>query len=186
MLRPIHSAALLTVAALAFTAPARADAQRVDSPVRVGIGGGVAFPNGDIARGMHGGYSVSGVITIDPPRWPVGFEVSGTLYGFSPRGDNINGQVMSVTGSVLVPVAGVIGKPYLIGGVGYYNTQWPVTGPLDAERDFGVHAGIGTKVGNGRREFHIQARFHEVFAENGIDGRPRSREIIPLSFVFVL
>jgi hypothetical protein len=155
------------------------------SPVRVGVGGGFTFPNGDIAAGSYGGINILAFATITPDNWPVGFEIDGAYHWFSGKDRDIEARVMSVTGGVMVPVAGVLGEPYLLAGAGYYNTQGTTTGPVDAERDFGAYGGLGIKFTQKQFEFRIEARVHEIFAGKGADGRSRSRELIPLTFGIV-
>ena len=155
------------------------------SPVRVGIGSGFTFPNGDVAAGSYGGINLFAFATITPHNWPVGFEIDGAYHWFSGKDRDTEARVMSVTGGVMVPVAGVLGEPYLLAGAGYYNTQGSTTGPVDAERDFGAYGGLGIKFTQKQLELRIEARVHEIFAEKGPDGRSRSRELIPITFGIV-
>ena len=89
---------------------------------------------------------------------------------------------MAVTGGITIPIPSTYAKPYLMAGAGYYNTQGPTTGAVDAERDLGGYGGVGIRFRNARSEFHMKATFHEIFADRDPSGRVRSRELIPISF----
>jgi len=171
--------ALLAGAALAFAPPA-ADAQ---TPIRVGVGGGISMPVGDIAKTSSSGINLVASLTYDPRRLPVGFEANAAYHNFAPagKGDD-NSFVMAVTGGITIPIASTFAKPYLMAGAGYYNTQGPTTGAVDAERDLGGYGGVGIRFRNARSEFHVKATFHEIFADRDPSGRVRSRELIPISF----
>jgi hypothetical protein len=172
---------LVVMASLAFPHGLRAQSP-VTSPVRVGFGAGLTFPNGDIAAESTSGVNLLAFATIMPARWPVGFVVDGGYHIFATSGGAKSSRVMSVTGGVVIPVAGTLGDPYIAAGAGYYNTQGPTTGSVDAERDFGAYGGLGIKFTRERFELRVEARVHEIFAEKAADGRSRSRELIPLTF----
>ncbi len=177
------SAALSICAATVF-APLPADAQ---APVRLGLGGGISMPVGDIAKTSISGINLNATLSYDPPRLPIGFEANATYHNFAPKGkDNDNSFIMAVTGGITIPIAGTLGTPYLMGGVGYYNTQGPTTGDVDAERDFGGYGGIGIRFQGKKAQFHVKAAFQEIFAGKSSAGVTRSRELIPNSYTVVL
>ena len=173
-----------SIAIVALTsAPIRAAAQ---APVRLGLGGGVSLPVGDIAQTSHSGINLNATLSYDP-KLPIGFEANASYHNFTPKGKTErNSFIMSVTGGITIPIAGTLGKPYLMGGVGYYNTQGPTTGATDAERDFGGYGGVGIRFRGSKAEYHVKAVFHEIFAGKNAAGVTRSREVIPLSFTVVL
>lgn len=176
-------ASLLIGAALAAV-PLRGDAQ---TPIRVGLGGGISMPVGDIAKTSNSGINLVGSLTYDPRRLPIGFEASAAYHNFVAK-ENAGGNsfIMAVTGGITVPIAGTIGKPYLMAGVGYYNTQGPTTGAVDAERDLGAYGGIGIRFQSPRVQYHVRVGFHEIFADRDTFGRVRSRELIPISIAVIL
>ena len=181
------------VAALALSvAPSALHAQasappRAAAPVRLGLGGGFTLPVGDIGQLTNGGINLSASLAWDPARVPVGFDVEGTYHNFAPKdGAERNSHVMSVTGGIRIPIAGTLGEPYLMAGVGYYNTQGPATGATDAERDLGGYGGVGIKFRTEKMQVHVRAGFHEIIAEKDGAGRSRSRELIPITLTIVL
>jgi hypothetical protein len=155
--------------------------------VRLGLGGGFTMPVGDIGDLTYGGINLAASLAYDPARFPVGFDVEATYHNFAPKDKaERNSHVMSVTGGIRIPIAGTLGEPYLMAGIGYYNTQGPATGATDAERDLGGYGGVGIRFRTAKMQVHMRAGFHEIIAERDGAGRSRSRELIPISFTIVL
>ncbi len=174
-------AALLTVSVISVPLAAAAQA-----PIRVGLGGGISMPVGDIAKTSNSGINLTASLNYDP-KLPIGFEANASYHNFAPKGrSDGNSFIMAVTGGITIPISGTLGKPYLMGGVGYYNTQGPTTGATDAERDVGGYGGVGIRFRGRKADFHVKAVFHEIFAGKNAAGVTRSREMIPLSFTVVL
>ena len=184
-MRPMHRVLTTIVAALAIASvPATLHAQ---APVKLGLGAGFTMPVGDISESTYGGVNLNASLTWDPPRAPIGFEAIATYHNFAPKDKSQpNAHVMALTGGITIPISGTLGQPYLMAGVGYYNTQGPLTGPVDAERDFGGYGGVGVRVDTPKMQVHVRAGFHEIIAGKDVNGRSRSRELIPLSFTIVL
>ena len=192
-MRPCIFRVTTIVAALAlFAAPSvgqaqSASASRAVAPVRLGLGGGFTMPVGDIADLTYGGINLAASLAYDPARFPVGFDVEATYHNFTPKDKAArNSHVMAITGGIRIPIAGTLGEPYLMAGIGYYNTQGPATGATDAERDLGGYGGVGIRFRTQKMQVHMRAGFHEIIAERDGAGRSRSRELIPISFTVVL
>ncbi len=194
-MRPcIRASAIAAAALVLIAAPATLDAQTdvarqatPVTPIRLGLGGGFTLPVGDVGELTYGGINLAASLAWDPARFPLGFDVEATYHNFAPKDKaQRNSHVMAVTGGIRIPIAGTLGEPYLMAGVGYYNTQGPATGATDAERDFGGYGGVGIKFRTDKLQLHMRAGFHEIFAERDGAGRSRSRELIPISFTIVL
>jgi hypothetical protein len=178
-----YLASVLAMTAL-VSLPATLDAQ---TPIRVGLGGGLSMPVGDIAKTSMTGINLSASLTYEPRRLPFGFELGATYHNFVKSEDApANSFVMAATGGITIPITGTIGKPYLMLGGGYYNTQGPTTGEVDAERDLGAYGGVGIRFQASRVQFDVKAAFHEIFADRDTAGRVRSRELIPISISVIL
>jgi hypothetical protein len=176
-----------TTFVLAIAATAAPVALQAQGPVRLGLGGGFTLPVGDLGESTYGGINLQASLTWDPPRFPVGFEANAAYHNITPKEKTArNSHVMALTGGITIPIAGTLGDPYLMAGVGYYNTQGPTTGPVDAERDFGGYGGVGIRFNADKFQLHMRAGFHEIFAGKDVNGRTRSRELIPISFTIVL
>lgn len=192
-MRPCIRSFTMVVAALALSAvPMISNAQSpvggaVTAPVRLGLGGGFTLPVGDIADLTNGGVNLAASLSWDPARFPVAFDVEGTYHNFASKDQSQrNSHIMAVTGGIRIPIAGTLGEPYLMGGIGYYNTQGPTTGATDAERDLGGYGGVGIRFKTRNLQMHVRAAFHEIIAEKDRLGRSRSRELIPITFTIVL
>ncbi len=63
-------------------------------------------------------------------------------------------------------------RPYLIGGVGLYNSKLTgddVPDNTDGSTDFGLNAGAGFDFQAGAAALFVEGRFHKVFADGDID-----------------
>ena len=191
-MRPCIRSLTMVVAAVALVAApsissAQAPVAGSAAPLRLGLGAGFTLPVGDIADLTHGGVNLAAALSWDPVRFPVAFDIEGTYHNFAPKDKaQRNSHVMAVTGGIRIPIAGTLGEPYLMGGIGYYNTQGPTTGATDAERDVGGYGGVGIRFRARGMQMHVRAAFHEIFAERDGGGRSRSRELIPITFTIVL
>lgn len=182
----IRAGILASTVAIAILATSP-DAAAAQVPIRVGLGGGITMPVGDIAKTSDSGINLVASASFDPARLPFGFEAAASYHNFAPKkGAGDNSFIMAVTGGITIPIAGTVGEPYLMGGIGYYNTQGPTTGATDAERDIGGYGGIGIRFRTDKMQFHVKAAFHEIFAEKNAEGVTRSRELVPVSFTIVL
>jgi hypothetical protein len=181
----IHRSIAVSAAVLGLAlSPVAVAAQ---APLRLGLGGGISTPVGDIAETSSVGVNFIASLTYTPPRLPFGMEIDATFHNFAAKADGgRNSHVMSVTGGITIPIAGTIGQPYLFGGAGYYNTQGPMTETTDAERDLGAYGGVGIRWKTSKAQFHVRAGFHEIFAEKSASGKVRSREMIPISIGVIL
>lgn len=151
---------LTAFAALALTATVASaqDMAAAVRPVTFGISAGVAIPTGDFADEQIGaaktGYQVAGHVGFVPAMLPVGLRFDGTWGQHKIEGvdvDNANYKMWSIAGNAVLQVPGMImAKPYLVGGLGYYNLQVDVDEVADEEVDdddggLGFQIGIGTK-----------------------------------------
>jgi hypothetical protein len=83
----------------------------------------------------------------------------------------LNGNVVFNLGA---DTAGKTVTPYIMGGVGYYNTSYNVVatgGTLTSSgnihaNSLGVNAGLGLHIGKGRLSGFIESRYHYVFVGN--------------------
>lgn len=192
-MRPSIRSLVVAVAAVTLSAGTAsvhaqaATASPASAPIRLGLGGGFTLPVGDIGDLTNGGINLAASLAWDPARLPVGFDVEGTYHNFAPKETaDRNSRVLAVTGGIRIPIAGTLGEPYVMAGVGYYNTQGPATGATDAERDIGGYGGVGIRFRTQRLQVHLRAAFHEIIAEKDGEGRSRSRELIPITFTIVL
>jgi hypothetical protein len=153
------------------------------------LGGGVGVPldnfDDEAKLGWHGIAAVSFV----PDGWPVGIQIDGSYQQFSLEDDTFVGfsglknRLLMGTGNIVFKFKSSeesTFRPYLIGGVGVYNSK--VTGSDDpgdvlpgGETNFGLNAGAGFDFKAGGAGLFIEGRFHDIF-DDGADTK-----FIPIS-----
>ena len=171
MNRFVRSSFAVVAAALAFSA-AEAQAQ-----IGFSIAGGPSFATGDFGDPLDMGYHAKVAAAFSLPMIPIGLEADGmwTRFNYSDVDDAhvqiLNGSLNAV---INLPTPGI--TPYIIGGVGYYNTKVEL-GTLDGDsNDFGLNVGAGVRMGLvGLGGVFAEARLHNIFGEND------SARFIPVS-----
>lgn len=164
---------LVMCGVVAAVAAGRASAQM---PVSFGVGGGVTIPTGSSSDDLKTGWHGTALVRFKPAASPVGFQIDGMYQrlGFTDETEAAIGegkaQIINGTANVVFsfPVSEETRfRPYLIGGVGLYNTKFKLDSGIDTESDtdFGINAGAGFDVGFGGGTFFVEGRFHNVFTE---------------------
>ena len=171
---------MLAVAAFALMAPvAMAQAQ-----LKFGIGAGASVPNGDFADVNEMGYHFLATAGIKPPLAPVGFRVDGMFNQFNYKSSILDGESLRIMGlnanAILSMPGAVVLSPYLIGGVGMYNSKASVSGSSSSS-DLGVNIGGGISFGLAGFGAFAEIRLHDVMADNGSGGTTHMR-FIPITF----
>ena len=171
---------MLAVAAFALMAPvAMAQAQ-----IQFGVAAGASIPNGDFSQTNETGYHLMATAGIHPPASPVGFRVDGMWNQFNFKSTIASGESIRILGlnanAVLAMPGAVVLSPYAIGGVGMYNSKASQTGATSSN-DMGVNIGAGVKFGLAGFGAFAEARFHNVFVDNGTGGSSSLR-FIPITF----
>ena len=155
--------AMLTV--LSFAGVAGLSAQE---GIKVGIGGGAQLPTGDYGDFDKMGWLIGGDVTYWLTGAPVGIRAD-VQYAQTSHKNNIDGNSKVLGG--LAEVVYAFGtsadqlRPYILGGVGYYQVKVEVTGFGSAEESkvgFGGGAGVAFKVGTGTTRFFIEGKFVSV------------------------
>lgn len=147
-------------ASLALTAAHAAAQVGGVNPLGFGVSAGAAIPTGDAGKVLKTGYSVDGIVTVRMPTLPVSLrgEVGYTRFdvksGLLGNGDQANLRFISgVVNLVYTFSAGptAVVRPYLIGGVGLYNsrgsaTSGGVTTTSQTQNDLGLNGGVGFEI----------------------------------------
>ncbi len=141
------------------------------------LGGGVTLPLSDFGEVASTGFHGLAAVSFQPANFPVGIQVDGMFHRFGMDDDftlgaDVNTQVIQGTANAVyrftVSEETKI-RPYLIGGVGYYNfklTGDDVPDGLDSESDIGINAGAGFDFAAGAVALFVEGRFHNVFTED--------------------
>jgi hypothetical protein len=166
---------VLTAAALAVSAGTAA-AQRP----QLSVGGGVAVPAGDLGEAQSAGWHGQISMGYRPPMYPVGFRVDGLYHDMA--GDFAGAssfRTAAVSGNVVLEAPALAVRPYLIGGVGYYNTKFQGNASRDG---VGLNGGVGLKFRLADLESFVEARYHTAMDAIGPDGSERAARFVPITF----
>jgi hypothetical protein len=156
------------------------------------LGGGVGIPLGDFDDASKIGWHGLAAVSFVPEGWPVGIQIDGSYQqfgredAFNPPGfSDLKTRLIMGTGNVVFKFKTSeesTFRPYLIGGVGVYNSK--VTGQDDpgdvlggGTTDFGLNAGAGFDFKAGGAGLFIEGRFHNVFT----DGPGSDLRFIPIT-----
>ena len=176
--------AALTSLSLVFVAAA-APAQ---GQFTFGLAGGATIPSGSLDDRQNLGFNGLATVQLGVPAFPFQLRADLQYNSFGGKrfsdalNQTINGndtRVISGTlNGVFSPLAGPV-KPYLIGGVGYYDTQ--LTG-TDATRKLGYNYGAGVKFGLTGASIFVEARMHQIpDATFGVGGNRTTARFIPVT-----
>jgi hypothetical protein len=169
MMRTVRSA--LVLAAILALGPALAHAQR---PIQIGIAAGGSIPMGDLADDTDTGYHVTGVAEIAPLLMPFGVRAELTFNQLKVKDTSDNLNLFGLTGNAVFGLPGIVVSPYLIGGIGYYNSKF--TNFSDSSNDFGLNGGAGVKFRLGGLSTFGEIRYHNVFNDAG------DLRVLPITF----
>jgi hypothetical protein len=168
MLRRI-SAALLGSAILCMPmAPAHAQ-------VGLSVSGGAAFPVSDLGDETDIGYNVAAGLNFGGTHLPVGLRLEGALNGFGLTNFDGDVRIFDATANAVVNFSQKADSPYLIGGLGLYNTK--ISNLDGSDNDVGVNIGGGLRFPLSGISTFFEARYHAVLGDGN-----RGRQFIPITF----
>jgi opacity protein-like surface antigen len=167
----ILSAAACAAAVCTF-APATARSQ-----VYLGLGGGASFPISDLSNSFNTGYNILADLGAHIPLTPLGVRIDGMFNQLPGKpdldgGGSFNAQIWTANANLtasLIPGSPI--TPYLIAGMGYYNTSYHISASGTTviasgsthDNDFGLNGGAGIKAGLGGIGLFAEARYHNIF-----------------------
>lgn len=136
--------------------------------VAFALAGGVTLPSGSLNDRSEQGYNGLATVQLAVPLFPLQFRADLQYNSFGGKNfrnalnQAIDGQdtriISGTVNGVLNLLPGPI-KPYVIGGVGYYDTKLQDT---ENTRKFGYNYGGGVKFGLTGASIFLEARVHEV------------------------
>lgn len=165
-LLPSRGRAALASALLAgamFAAPAAAQL-----PLSLGVGGGLAIPQGDLSNAVDNGFHGMATLRAGVPLVPVHLRVDG-MYAQLGAGTagSADLEVMAATANLgydVVPLG--LASLYVVGGGGYYWLKADVPG-AEREGQAGWNAGAGVRFSLMAMRLFAEARYHAVNVEGG-------------------
>jgi opacity protein-like surface antigen len=136
--------------------------------VRVGLGGGLVLPMGDYKKIDKMGWLIGGDVTYWLTGAPVGlradlqYSQTSEKSGVTPHKSKILGGLAEVVYAFGTEADQV--RPYILGGVGYYNVKFTVSGVSadESKVGFGGGAGVAFKVGTGSTRVFVEGKYVSV------------------------
>ena len=153
-------AVALAAALLGLMPPPNAAAQ-----ARFSVAGGIAAPMSDLGDVADLGYNVAAGLNFGGSWRPVGARLEGSLSSFGIKDLPDNVRILSATANAVVNLGQERQSPYLIGGLGLYNSKF---GNGDSENAVGVNLGGGLRFGIGDLNAFFEARYHAMLGEAGV------------------
>jgi hypothetical protein len=161
MIKFVRSAVVIGALALA------AGASDASAQINFSIGAGPTFGLGDLGDATDMGYHGLVSAGFGVPILPVGLRADGMFTRLPVAGDvDGNFQVLSGTINAVLNIPTPVISPYIIGGVGFYNSKMDVEGfDSESETDIGVNGGVGIRVGLPGLGVFGEARLHNIFGD---------------------
>jgi hypothetical protein len=135
--------------------------------VGLSVGGGPTIPLGALADDADMGFNIQASAALAPAMLPFGLRVDGAYNRFPD--DHGHFRVISGTVNAVfnLPMQGL--SPYIIGGLGVYNSQVEddedVGHDHAATNNLGANVGAGIRLGAGPLSLFVEGRLHNIFSE---------------------
>lgn len=133
------------------------------------LGGGPSFATGDLGDVVDTGYNVQASANLSLPLLPVGIRIDGLFNKHPGEFESHRTIAGNVNAVFSIPSIGI--TPYVIGGVGMYNSKLDDNEDLGHEHestsDFGFNIGAGVRLGLPGLAVFGEARLHSIQAEGG-------------------
>jgi hypothetical protein len=152
------------------------------------LGAGVSVPTGDFNTIAKLGWHATAAVLLGKQTRPLGLQVEASYgqFGLDASGAggsfDVKERFIYGTGDVVFRLAtssATAFRPYLIGGLGVYNSKGTGSDAAlfgaEAATDFGVNAGAGFNYVTGGTTLFVEARFHSIFTD------PNHTQFVPLS-----
>lgn len=174
MYRPFRTLLLLS-ALVALALPSAAGAQRL---FRLGVGGGLTIPVADLADVAQQGYHGQVMLGMNIPLFPISMRLDAAYHRLPAEA---NGHLRQFSATANARVAGVAlpVTPYLIAGIGMYNSRFTAGAVFEdaelgteARTDFGINAGAGLLFRLGLVHAFVEGRYHHVFDGQALTHAP--------------
>src|SRR4051812_31714378 len=106
------------------------------------VAGGLSAPVSDLGDFTDIGYNIGVGLNFGGTRLPIGARIEGGLNGFGLKDVDGNVRIVSGTANAIVNFSQKADSPYLIGGLGIYNTK---VDDFDSDNSAGVNLGGGLR-----------------------------------------
>lgn len=168
-----------TIIAAMMTFASSNSAAQTQGALRVGMAAGVTTPLSAYASDKDVGYHLALVFDIRVPATPFGFRIDGQFHEMKFTGNSTKEQILMATGDAILKVpTGTMVVPYLIGGVGIYNSRRNLFLSKNGSTDPGVNVGGGLRFELVDVTTFIEARYHRTSGDANIRMLPVSLGIL--------
>jgi hypothetical protein len=140
------------------------------------VAGGLSAPVSDLGDVSDLGYNIGVGIDFGGTRVPVGARIEGGLNGFGLKGSDESLRIATGTANAIVNFSQRADSPYLIGGLGIYNSK---LGDFDSDNAAGINIGGGLRFPLGQLTTFVEARYHTTLGDDQRGGR---LQFIPITF----
>lgn len=148
---------------LTLLVPSAAEAQP-----RFLVGVGLTSPSGDLSDAADAGYHGHVGLFVRLPTTPLGLRGDGYVHHLGAADATLDDtQILGGTASLVYELPGIQFVPYLLAGIGSYQTE---AGPLDQttkSTDTGWHGGFGINLGTGGLGAFAEIRFVQIDGDGG-------------------
>jgi len=165
--------------------------------VSIGIGGGVSVPVSDAKDAFNNGFNGQGFVRFNLHQLPIQPRVDFTYSKFDVKDVKLQTPGASGTGQIFAGIANIQFalthsgpvRPYIVGGVGAYNTKTDINGVPNvtgtSSTDFGINAGVGTvfKLGS-MVSGYVEGRIDNVYSNKGLINADQV-QVVPVTFGIV-
>jgi hypothetical protein len=150
--------------------------QALSAQARFGLSGGFSAPVSDLSDEAETGYNITAGLFFGGTHVPIGGRVDASLNGFSLKKSSDDVRVIDVTVNGVVNIAQVPTSPYVIGGVGIYNSKFA---DLDSQTAVGLNLGGGLRFPVGDNTTFFEVRYHLMLGDREVGA---NLQYIPITF----
>ncbi|MEP7087364.1 MAG: outer membrane beta-barrel protein [Gemmatimonadota bacterium] len=186
-LRTCAAVALLSPLALALSSSS-AHAQRKQSILSVGFGGGTIVPVGDTKNDFKSGYTGQGFLLVHLGPLPaLRFNLSFQKFDYKQvlGLPDSHANILAGTGGFQINLLPGPVRPYLTAGIGAFdvrNVADSTTGETTSKVHFGIDGGAGVAVTIGRVSFFGEGRVQNVYTNDTGVINKKSITQVPVNF----
>lgn len=162
--------------------------------VSIGIGGGVSVPVSDAGDAFKNGYNGQAFVRFNLHGLQIAPRVDLTFSKFDIDDVTLATPGASGTGQIFAGLANVqfslmhsgAVRPYIVAGLGAYNTKTDVNGVPNvsgsSSTDFGINAGVGAvfKLGS-MLSGYVEGRIDNVYSNSGLINADQV-QVVPVTF----
>jgi opacity protein-like surface antigen len=166
--------------------------------ISIGLGGGVSVPVSDASDAFKTGFNGQGFVRFNLHQLPIQPRLDFTFSKFDVKDVHLQAPGASGTGQIFAGIANVQFalthsgpvRPYIVGGVGAYNTKTDISGVPNvsgtSSTDFGINAGAGTvfKLGSVVSGY-VEGRIDNVYSSKSGLINTDQVKVVPVTFGIV-